>query len=95
MFSPIRTNISKVAKTDPGYQELVDVLSKLDSTPDGAERTAIAKQAQELVVGTYALTSPIFNLAQVAASRPSVHGVQFDAYARGYFYNAWIDQADR
>ncbi|HMQ38928.1 MAG TPA: ABC transporter substrate-binding protein [Micropruina sp.] len=95
VFSPIRTNISKVAKTDPGYQELVDVLGKLESTPDGAERTAVAKQAQELIVGTYALTSPIFNLAQVAASRPSVHGVQFDAYARGYFYNAWIDQADR
>ena len=91
VFSPLRTNISQVAETDEAYQPLVDVLSKLETTADGPARDAIALEAQELILEDYALTSPIFNLAQVAASGPGVHDVAFDAYARAYFFNAWLD----
>lgn len=91
VFSPLRTNISNVAETDEAYQPLVDVLSQLETTPDGPERDAVALEAQELIIEEYALTSPIFNLAQVAASAPGVNEVAFDAYARAYFFNAWLD----
>lgn len=93
VFSPIRTNISQIAEGDEGYQDLIDTLSQLETTADGPERDELAKTAQELILDTYALSSPIFNLAQIAALDPSVHGVEFDAYARANFYNTWIDDA--
>lgn len=94
VFSPLRTNISNVAETNEFYQPLVDVLAQLQTTPDGPERDEVAREAQDLIIEEYALTSPIFNLAQVAASAPGVNGVGFDAYARGNLFNAWIDSEE-
>ena len=91
VFSPLRTNISQVSESDEAYQPLVDVLSELETTADGPARDDTAHEAQELIIEEYALTSPIFNLAQVAASANGVNEVEFDAYARAYFFNAWID----
>jgi peptide/nickel transport system substrate-binding protein len=87
-YSPAVSNSAYLAPTDPATAPLTDALQKIQATLDPTARAAATKDAQELILATYALTDPVYEPTQVLAADAKVHGLAFDAQSRTYFYNA-------
>ncbi|MCU1405548.1 MAG: putative transporter peptide-binding protein [Glaciihabitans sp.] len=92
VYNPDSDNTARIPADFEGREELVSVLSSLESTLDPDKRADIAAEAQDLILDDYALTNPVYTPAQVIAHSPSVHGIIFDAQARNSFVDTWKDQ---
>ena len=88
-YSPLLGNSSWLAKGTPEYDKAAEVLGKLETTLDPAQRKQFAKDAQDLVLVRLALTNPVYNPAQVIAHAGYVHGIYFDAQSRNHFVDTW------
>lgn len=90
-YGPQIGNGAYVSKDSTGIDanEVTQVLGKLETTLDPAERNQYAKQAQDILVDKYALVNPVYNPSQVIAQAPYVHGIVFDAQSRNHFVDAW------
>ncbi|MGW5317306.1 ABC transporter substrate-binding protein [Nocardia thailandica] len=91
-FNPTRTNGSRIPDNFPDRQRIIDTLEALDSTLDPARRAELAKTAQDLVHGEFALFDPVFEPSQAAASK-GVYGIDLDATSRLHFLRTWIDKS--
>lgn len=91
-YSPDVSNSSYVTPGDPNRGRLVDTLQKINETLDPAQRDAVSRTAQDLLVDDLALTVPVYEPAQVIAAAPGVHGIVFDAQSRNLFYGTWISR---
>lgn len=91
-YSPLFSNAGKLAKDNPLYQQAVDVLLGVSATLDPTARAQAAADAQEFILDTAALTSPVYNPAQVTAADPKVHGIGYEAQSRNVFYDTWIEK---
>lgn len=70
---------------------LAAALAAVRSEPDEAVRAQAAEDVQTLLVEeAYAI--PVYELAQVAATAPALHGVGYDASSRLTFHDAWLGQ---
>src|SRR5439155_12600800 len=88
-YNPNLDNSSYLPADLPGRDRLVAGLSRLETTLDPELRRQYAKEAQDLVLGEFALTNPVYTPSQVIATAPTVAGIVFDAQARNHFVNAW------
>lgn len=91
VYSPQYTNMSKLAPTDPAYQQAIDTLSALSKTLDPAQRAKAAEAAQKFLLDDQVLTVPVYNPAQVTAASARVHNVGYEAQSRNVFYDTWIE----
>ncbi|MFF2083674.1 ABC transporter substrate-binding protein [Nocardia sp. NPDC058176] len=91
-FNPSRTNGARIPENFPERQRIIDTLEALDSTLDPDKRAELARAAQELIHGEFALFNPVFEPSQVAASK-NVYGIDLDATSRLHFLRTWIDQS--
>ncbi|WP_067702009.1 ABC transporter substrate-binding protein [Nocardia jejuensis] len=91
VYSPQYTNMSKLAPTDPAYQQAIDTLSALSKTLDPAQSAKAAEAAQKFLLDDQVLTVPVYNPAQVTAASARVHNVGYEAQSRNVFYDTWIE----
>jgi peptide/nickel transport system substrate-binding protein len=90
-FSPSTGNSAYLSPDSTGVDvnEVAQTLGKLETTLDPVARKQYAQDAQDLLVGKYALVNPVYNPSQVIAQAPYVHGIIFDAQSRNHFVDAW------
>ena len=70
---------------------LEPLLQAQAAEPDPAKRTAIVKQAQDILVGEYYFV-PVIEVTTVLGAAKNVHGLVFDASSRVYLLGAWKSQ---
>ncbi|MET8649359.1 MULTISPECIES: ABC transporter substrate-binding protein [Nocardia] len=91
VYSPQYGNMSKLAQTDPLYQQAITALSAVSTTLDPGRRAAAAEAAQRFLLVDQVLTVPVYNPAQVTAASPKVHNIGYEAQSRNVFYDTWIE----
>ena len=89
-LDPKGGNSANIPKGDPLAPTLGAVFTKINSTLDTTTRNAATKQAQDLILSKNFLYDPFYEVAQVVATSPKVHGWLFGSLARSYYYNVWF-----
>lgn len=84
-FSSQSRNLSKI-QPGSGPDEL---LTQQESEPDPAKRKELVAAAQRVIV-EQAYGIPLFELTQVLAAAPSVHGLTYEASSRLQFHDTWL-----
>jgi peptide/nickel transport system substrate-binding protein len=90
IYNPTLNNSANVDPSSAEGKDLTTTLDKINSTLDPTDRAAATKAGQELVVGKYALTSPVYTPTQVIAANKDVHGILFDAQSRNLFVDTYL-----